>query len=125
MTKKAFGVVVASHVPKLAEGLVLLLQESAKDVSITFAGGTDEDEIGTSFEKINEAVSQNEANELFAFYDLGSAKMTLEMVIEMSDKKIHLMDTAFVEGAYTAAALTQGDASFEAIMDQLKALIVK
>ena len=68
MTKKAFGIVLASHVPALAEGLVVLLKEGAKDVSITFAGGTENGNVGTSFDKINDAVSNNEADEIFAFY---------------------------------------------------------
>ena len=89
------GVVVVSHVPQIAEGVVRLMREVAKDVSITFAGGTDENEVGTSFEKIQTAFDANEAEVLLAFYDLGSAKMNLEMVMEMTDKEVHLFDTAF------------------------------
>ncbi|MBD1382908.1 hypothetical protein IC621_22150 [Bacillus sp. IB182487] len=79
----------------------------------------------TSFDKINNAISENDANEIFAFYDLGSAKMNLEMVMELTDKKIHLMDTALAESAYTTAALIQADASFDTIMAQLKPLKIK
>ncbi|MDY7223929.1 dihydroxyacetone kinase phosphoryl donor subunit DhaM [Halalkalibacterium halodurans] len=125
MTTKPFGIVISSHVPALAEGIVTLLKEVAKDVSITYAGGTDDDQVGASFEKIQQAVMDNEADELFVFYDLGSAKMNVEMVIELSEKTIHLMDVALVEGAYTAAALTQGGASFETITEQLQPLTIK
>ncbi len=119
------GIVLVSHVPEIAEGLTALLKEIAKDVSITFAGGTDEGEIGSSFDKISEAVANNEADEILAFYDLGSAKMTLDMVMELSDKKIHLLDAAMVEGAYTAATLAQGNTSLEDILNQIELLIVK
>ncbi|WP_217588147.1 dihydroxyacetone kinase phosphoryl donor subunit DhaM [Lentibacillus saliphilus] len=125
MTQAHFGVVIVSHVPELAKGLVALLKESAKDVPITYSGGTDDGDIGSSFTNISQAIEENTADEIFAFYDLGSAKMTLEMVMEMTDKQIHLMDTALVEGAFTAAALLQGGAPLERIMQQLKPLTVK
>jgi dihydroxyacetone kinase phosphotransfer subunit len=119
------GILITSHVPAIAEGITALLGEIANDVPITFAGGTDDGGIGSSFEKISQAAANNDADEILAFYDLGSAKMTLEMVIEMSDKKIHLLDAALIEGAYTAAALAQGGSSLEAIMEQLERLMVK
>ncbi len=125
MSKKAYGIVIVSHIKELAEGLTRLLGEAAKEVSITYAGGTEEGEVGTSFDFISKAISENDANEIFAFYDLGSAKMNLEMAMEMTDKKIHLMDTSLVESAYTTAALLQVDAPFETIMEQLKPLKIK
>lgn len=125
MSKKPVGIVIVSHIPEIAAGLATLLKEAAKDVSITYAGGTDDGEVGTSFDKINAAIAENKADDLFAFYDLGSAKMNLEMAMEMSDKYIRLMDTAFVESAYTAAALIQADAELEEILKQLEPLKVK
>jgi len=123
MTK--FGMVIVSHVPSIAEGITTLLNEIASDVPITFAGGTEDGDIGSSFDKINQAVNDNDADDIFAFYDLGSAKMTLEMVIEMSDKTVHLIDAALIEGAYTAATLIQGQSSYDTIMKQLDPLKVK
>ncbi|AVD57248.1 MULTISPECIES: dihydroxyacetone kinase phosphoryl donor subunit DhaM [Heyndrickxia] len=125
MSKKPVGIVIVSHIPEIAAGLATLLKEAAKDVSITYAGGTDDGGVGTSFDKINAAIAENKADDLFAFYDLGSAKMNLEMAMEMSDKYIRLMDTAFVESAYTAAALIQADAELEEILKQLESLKVK
>lgn len=120
-----FGLVIVSHVPDIAEGITKLLEEISGDVPITYAGGTDDGEIGSSFDKINQAIGNNEAEEIFAFYDIGSAKMTLEMVIELSDKTIYLMDTALVEGAYTAATLASGGSSKDKIIEQLEPLIIK
>lgn len=99
------GVVVVSHVPAIAEGVVTLMKEVAKDVSITFGGGTDDNEVGTSFAKIEAAFEENTGETLLAFYDLGSAKMNLEMVMELTDKEVHLYDTAFIESSYTAAKI--------------------
>ena len=119
------GITLVSHVPEIAEGLPQLLNQVAKDVPITKAGGTNDNDIGTSMEKIMQAFADNQADEILAFYDLGSAKMNLEMAIEMSDKKVHLYDTAFLEGAYTAASLIQAGVNSEDIEKQLKPLTIK
>ncbi|KRM92121.1 dihydroxyacetone kinase phosphoryl donor subunit DhaM [Liquorilactobacillus cacaonum] len=123
--KKEYGIVIVSHVPEVAQGIPKLLEQVAKNVSITFAGGTDDNEIGTSANKIMEAFESNEAKKLLAFYDLGSAKMNLELAMEMSEKKVNLYDTALVEGAYTAATLLEADVLLKDIEQQLEALKIK
>lgn len=119
------GIVIVSHVPELAEGVVRLLKEAAKDVPITFSGGNDDGEIGTSFAVIDAALANNSGDEIYAFYDLGSAKMNLEMVAELSAKNIVIYDTAFIEGAYTAAALLATGATRSFVEEQLAALVIK
>lgn len=119
------GITIVSHVPEIAEGLPKLLKQVAADVPLTFAGGTDDGDIGTSMEKISQAFTDNSADEILAFYDLGSAKMNLEMAQEMSDKTIHLYDTALIESAYTAASLLQADVPLNDIEGQLKPLKIK
>ena len=79
-----YGILVVSHVPEIAAGLPKLLKQAAADVPITFAGGTDDGDIGTSMEKISQAIAENSADEILAFYDLGSAKMNLDMAGELS-----------------------------------------
>ncbi len=61
----------------------------------------------------------------WAFYDLGSAKMNLELVSEMTEKNLVICDAAFVEGAYLTAALLQADTPYEKIREQLQELYVK
>ncbi|MFT4245669.1 MAG: dihydroxyacetone kinase phosphoryl donor subunit DhaM [Micrococcaceae bacterium] len=119
------GVVLVSHVKEIGEGLNRLIKEVAKDVPITVAAGLEADEVGTSFDKILEAFEQNLGETLLAFYDLGSAKMNLEMAMEMTEKEVLLFDTALIESAYTAATLLQADAPLETIKDQLKTLKIK
>ena len=119
------GITIVSHVPEIAEGLPKLLKQVAADVPLTFAGGTDDGDIGTSMEKISQAFTDNSADEILAFDDLGSAKMNLEMAQEMSDKTIHLYDTALIESAYTAASLLQADVPLNDIEEQLKPLKIK
>ncbi|WP_430602777.1 dihydroxyacetone kinase, phosphotransfer subunit [Enterococcus sp. DIV0724b] len=119
------GVVIVSHVKEIGEGVDRLIKEVAKDVPITVAAGLDQGEVGTSFEKIMDAFEKNPAQTLFAFYDLGSAKMNLEMAIDMTEKEVLLFDTALVESAYTAAALLQVDTPIDAIKEQLAPLKIK
>ena len=113
------------YFPEIAQGLPKLLKQVAKDISITYAGGTDENDIGTSMEKISEALTTNTADEILAFYDLGSARMNLDMAIEFSDKTIHVYDTALVESSYVAASLLQAGVDLSTIEQQLKPLKIK
>lgn len=121
----AKGILLVSHTKEIPEGLAKLIAQVAKDVPVTTAGGTDDGGIGTSLEKINTAISENTGEEIWAFYDLGSAKMNLEMAQELTDKKVTIFDTAFVEGAYTASALLAANAQEEEIEKQLTGLKVK
>lgn len=114
------GIIIISHVYEIAEGINRLIQEVAGDVSIKVVGGLSKSEIGTSFDSILEAINENQADNLLAFYDLGSAKMNLEMAKEMSDKSITIYDVPLVEGSYTAAALLQTGVSKDDIEQQLK-----
>ncbi|MGN5465588.1 dihydroxyacetone kinase phosphoryl donor subunit DhaM [Lactiplantibacillus plantarum] len=121
----SLGIVVVSHVLEIAAGIQRLLGQVAQDVSITIAGGTDDNQVGTSLTKITQAFDANHADELLAFYDLGSAKMNLEMAIEMSDKTVHLYDTALIESAYTAASLLQAAVPLADVEAQLAPLKIK
>lgn len=120
--KDKLGILIVSHSFYLAKGIKCLIDQVAPDVAITVCGGLSEDEIGTSLEFIEEGVESNPCQEILAFYDLGSARMNLEMAQEMSDKQITIFDVAFVEGTYTAAALLQAGVDKEAILSQLAEL---
>lgn len=120
-----YGILIVSHSFEIANGVKKLISQAAPDLSITTAGGTDDNEIGSSLEKIQEAVDSNTGDEILAFYDLGSSKMNLEMLLEMTDEKIHKYDVALVEGAYTAATLAEVDSPLSTIEDNLKSLKIK
>lgn len=119
------GITLVSHVPEITKGLNQLLKQVAKDVPITIAGGTNDQDIGTSMDKILQAFSDNQASEILAFYDLGSAKMNLELAQEMTSKKIHVYGVSFIEGAYTAAALVEAGVDLSDIEQQLEPLKIK
>ncbi|MCI1903109.1 MAG: PTS-dependent dihydroxyacetone kinase phosphotransferase subunit DhaM [Enterococcaceae bacterium] len=122
MTK---GVVLVSHTTEIPAGLKKLIAQVAADVPVTTAGGTDDDRIGTSAGKIAQAIAKNPADEVWAFYDLGSAKMNLQLAQSMTQKKVTIFDTAFVEGAYTACALLAVNTDPQEITAQLAPLKIK
>ncbi|WP_430534385.1 dihydroxyacetone kinase phosphoryl donor subunit DhaM [Listeria rocourtiae] len=122
---KKYGIVIISHSADLAYSVHQIIQEVARDVAITHAGGTDDGKIGTSFEKVSTAFETNEADHIYAFYDLGSAKMNIETIMEISDKEILLFDVPILEGAYATAAQLQMDESIAVINKNLETIIVK
>ncbi|MFA1819888.1 dihydroxyacetone kinase phosphoryl donor subunit DhaM [Virgibacillus oceani] len=99
------GIVLISHSPKIAEGLKDLIRQVIQVVPIELAGGTDENDIGTSIDKIMNAIrNANNGKGVLLFYDIGSAKMNAEMAIEMAETEdVRLVEAPLVEGAYTAA----------------------
>ena len=48
------NILIASHSHKLAEGLKELVGQMAADVNIEYSGGTEDGELGSNFEEINE-----------------------------------------------------------------------
>lgn len=120
------GIIIVSHVHEIAEGINRLIQEVAAEVDVQVVGGVDQKGVGTSFDTALAAINNNSAENLLAFYDLGSAKINLEMAIEMSEKTVKIYDVPVVEGAYTAAALLAAGVEQEDIEEQLKEMdIVK
>ncbi len=122
---KPYGIVIISHSANVAKGVFDILSQVAKDVCITYSGGTDDGGIGTSFDKVNEAFERNEADKVYAFYDLGSAKMNIETVGELSDKEIIVFDAPILEGAYATAAQIQIDEKPDVISQNLKSIEIK
>lgn len=118
------GIIIVSHSKNIAQGVVDLISQVAKDVAITYVGGTEDGDIGSSFEQVQEIIEANPKEQLLAFYDLGSAYMNLEMAIDFSDKEILIQDVPIVEGAYTAAALLQVDTPLVDIQKQLAELAI-
>ncbi|BEU86904.1 hypothetical protein TAMA11512_03680 [Selenomonas sp. TAMA-11512] len=119
------GIVIVSHSRQVAEGVVELMHMVARDVCARAAGGLADGTLGTSFDRIMEAVEAVDTGDGCAILmDLGSAVMTSEMVAEaMEDHQIRLIDAPLVEGAVLAAAqAVQGKtlAEIEASMEEAR-----
>jgi multiphosphoryl transfer protein len=114
------GLVVVSHSARLAEGVRELAAQMAPDVTVVAAGGMDDGEVGTSFDLVLAAVAEADGGDgAVLLYDLGSALMTADMVLEVLDddqrQRVRVADAPLVEGAVAAATTAQGGASVEAV----------
>ena len=99
------GIVIVSHSPKLAEGVVDITRVMAAECPVAAAGGADDGGFGTSFEKITSAVKAVDGGDgVVILMDMGSAVMTAEMVIEeLGRKDVVLADCPIAEGAIAAS----------------------
>jgi PTS hybrid protein len=94
----------------------------AKDVQLRAAGGTDDDRIGTSFDKVNDAVTElrQAGHDVAILTDLGSATMTVESVLDFLDEDeaahVRFADGPLVEGAVAAAVTAQVGGDLEAVV---------
>ena len=109
------ALVIVSHSDLLARGVVEVASQMAPDVHLGAAGGTDSG-IGTSFDRIEEAlnaaldsVGGADGGGVVVLTDLGSATLTAESVIEFANDPdmIALVDAPLVEGAVAAAVRAQ------------------
>ena len=103
------GLVIVSHSAQLAEGVARLAgQMSQGKTPIAAAGGTVDDVLGTSVERIVAAIqSVMTPDGVLVLLDLGSAILSTEMALEMLDedqrRHTRISFAPLVEGAVTAA----------------------
>jgi len=103
------GLVIVSHSAQLAEGVAELAGQMAQGkVAIAVAGGTSDGALGTSVEKIIDALNQVDGPDgILMLLDLGSAVMATEMAVEAFAKEPHprvvISSAPLVEGAVIAA----------------------
>jgi|SRR5690625_300028 len=115
------GIVLVSHSAKVAEGIKEIIRQVIHDVPIEVAGGTDDGAIGTSVDKISQAVTRAYSNKgVLLFYDLGSAKMNAELAIEFAEKEnIKLVEAPLLEGSYVAAVESSTGKNMETIINNI------
>lgn len=112
------GIVIVSHSKNLAEGVVELAKAMASDVKIAAAGGMEDGGLGTSFERIQEAIHSVYSDDGVAILaDIGSAIMTAEMVLDdMAEYQLTIVDCPLVEGAVLAAVEAAGGTDLETLV---------
>ncbi|MBR4695311.1 MAG: PTS-dependent dihydroxyacetone kinase phosphotransferase subunit DhaM [Selenomonadaceae bacterium] len=116
------GIVIVSHSQKLAEGVVEIARMMAADIPLAAAGGLEDGNTGTSYEKIQNAIESVYSDDGVAvLMDMGSAVMTTEMVLEdMENKKVKMLDCPLVEGAVLAAVESAGGISLEDLAERIE-----
>ena len=115
------GIVIVSHSQKLAEGVVELAKMMAAEAPIAAAGGLDDGNFGTSYEKISGAIeSVYSPDGVAVLMDMGSAVMTTEMVLEDLERdNVKMLDCPLVEGAVLAAVESVGGISLDALTERI------
>lgn len=111
------GIVIVAHSEELADGVVAVASQmtAGQAVPIAAAGGMEDGSIGTSLERIQQALDATYSGDgVLILMDLGSAVMTTEMLLEMlppeQRARIRMSNAPLVEGAIAAAAAAaQGD----------------
>lgn len=112
------GLVIVSHSRTLAEGVVELAGQMAPGVPIVAAGGMPDGRLGTDFAAVGEAVTRADGGAgVVLLYDLGSAQMTADMVVETLDdpSTAVVAQAPLVEGAIAAAVAAAGGANLAAV----------
>ncbi len=110
------GIVLVSHSAALAAGTAELAgQVSGGGVVIVPAGGTDDGRLGTSIDKVRDAlIAANSGAGVVILPDLGSSVLTVRALLADGDDlpdPVAIADAPFVEGAVAAtiAAAVGGD----------------
>jgi phosphoenolpyruvate---glycerone phosphotransferase subunit DhaM len=115
------GLVIVSHSPKVAEGVVELAEQMAEEVRVLAAGGTDDGEIGTSATRIADAISAADSGDgVLVLVDLGSAVISTRMAIDelLPDElrgRVRISEGPVVEGAVIGAVQASTGSSLEEV----------
>ena len=109
MIDVAVSLVIVSHSHKLAEGVAELAAQMANGKTIiATAGGAADGSLGTSADKVLQALAQAESPDgVLILVDLGSAAMAVEMALESLSPeqraRVQVSSAPLVEGAVIAA----------------------
>ena len=122
--------VIVSHSASLATGVCELAAQMAPDVHFEAAGGTDDGRIGTSYDRVEATLEaalasvDGDGSGVIVLTDLGSATMTVESVIDMSDEpeRVRFVDTCLVEGAVASSVRAQLGEDLDQVADVAAAL---
>jgi phosphoenolpyruvate---glycerone phosphotransferase subunit DhaM len=114
------GIVLVSHSAELARGLVALVRQlGGSSVPVAAAGGTDGDELGTSYDRVRKAIDEvDRGSGVLVLVDLGSAVLTARQVIADAGRAdVLIADAPLVEGAVSAAVAASVPGDLAAVRD--------
>ena len=105
------GVVVVSHSPDIARGVVDLAgQMAGGEVRLQSAGGDPHGTLGTDEGRVREAIDRaDQGDGVVVLADLGSAVLTIQHILDSGDGAVKLADAPVVEGAVAAAVVASMD----------------
>jgi PTS hybrid protein len=115
------SLLIVSHSTQLAAGVKeFASQVAGGEVRIADAGGTADGSLGTSVERIQNALQEVASPDgTLVLVDLGSAVLSVEMAIEsLGAARVQISDAPLVEGAYLAALeASDSDATLERVAE--------
>lgn len=117
------GIIIVSHSARLAEGVVELASQMAPaEINIIAAGGTNDGTIGTSIEKVSQALQiANGPDGALILLDLGSAVMITEMAMESltpaERQRVVISQAPLVEGAILAAVEAASGSTLQEVVE--------
>ncbi|MGB9777052.1 MAG: phosphoenolpyruvate--protein phosphotransferase [Anaerolineae bacterium] len=117
------GVIIIAHSEQLAAGVceVALQMAGRENVPVIPAGGTEDGRLGTSLDKVLNALQQilGQGDCALVLADLGSSIMVAEMALEYLPpewrERVRLADAPLVEGALAAVVAASGGENLEAV----------
>ncbi|HEY0186719.1 MAG TPA: dihydroxyacetone kinase phosphoryl donor subunit DhaM [Cellulomonas sp.] len=116
------ALVLVSHSRDLAAGARELAAQMAPDVLLIAAGGDGSGGLGTSFDLVEQAVTEaaGDGRSVVVLTDLGSAVLTTESVLELLDEdvasRVRVPDAPFVEAAVAASVEAAGGGDLDAVL---------
>lgn len=117
------NILITSHSNKLAQGLTELISQMAANVRIEYSGGTEDGELGSNFEEINQKMTELAEDGLVVFFDLGSSMMNCQMAYDMLDEnlkeKVIIAGSPLVESAFEIAIDINEDTKLEEIKEKI------
>jgi phosphocarrier protein FPr len=117
------SIVIVAHSEQLAVGVAELASQMAGEdpVPVFPAGGTEDGRLGTSFEKVEQALQEalEKGDSALIIVDLGSAVMVTQMAIESlpeeMQQRIRMTNAPLTEGAIAAVVAAAGGDELEAV----------
>lgn len=117
------NILITSHSNRLAQGLTELISQMATNVRIEYSGGTEDGELGSNFEEINQKMTELAEDGLVVFFDLGSSMMNCQMAYDMLDEnlkeKVIIAGSPLVESAFEIAIDINEDTKLEEIKEKI------
>ena len=115
------GLVFVSHSARIAEGVVELAAQMAPSVPLIAAGGTDDGGIGTSYDRVLQAIKEADQGQgVLLIGDLGSAILTAETAVDLLEDPpaggVRVLDVPIVEGGVAAAVAAESGDDLDAVI---------
>jgi PTS hybrid protein len=112
------GVVVVSHSPEIARGVVDMAgQMAGAEARIESAGGDPYGTLGTDEALVRDAIRRaDQGDGVVVLADLGSAVLTIRHIAESGDGVVKLADAPVVEGAVAAAVVASMGLSLDDVV---------